>query len=131
RPETVPEVFPEEVTAAGPMAAASRRKSAMRPGIGALWVVCVILLGTVPGRADRRVALVIGNSNYIHAGQLANPVNDGAAVAALLKRSGFDVVEPHWDLGVAEMRRAISDFSDVARDSDIAVVYYAGHGIEV
>ena len=72
----------------------------MRPGIVALWVVCVILLGTVPGRADRRVALVIGNSNYINAGQLANPVNDGAAVAALTAVSGIVALAHHPELSL-------------------------------
>jgi uncharacterized caspase-like protein len=89
------------------------------------------LLGVMPGHADKRVALVIGNSNYRHAGRLTNPVNDAAAVAALLKSAGFAVVEPGSDVGIAQMRRALSDFADTARDSDIAVVYYAGHGIEV
>jgi uncharacterized caspase-like protein len=74
---------------------------------------------------------VIGNSNYNHAGRLTNPVNDAAAVAALLKSAGFTVVEPGSDVGIAQMRRSLSDFADAARDSDIAVVYYAGHGIEV
>jgi hypothetical protein len=77
------------------------------------------------------VALVIGNSAYQHVGRLPNPVNDAAAVAALFKSAGFDVVQPRSDLGVAAMRRAVGDFADVARDSDIAVIYFAGHGIEV
>jgi uncharacterized caspase-like protein len=94
-------------------------------------IVLATVLGVLPGHADKRVALVIGNSNYRHAGRLTNPVNDAAAVAALLKSAGFAVVEPGSDVGIAQMRRALSDFADTARDSDIAVVYYAGHGIEV
>src|SRR5262249_25083821 len=53
------------------------------------------------------------------------------ALAALLKASGFDVVERRSDVGIAGMRRAMSDFSDIASDADIAIVYYAGHGIQV
>jgi hypothetical protein len=89
------------------------------------------MLAIVPGHADRRVALVIGNSNYHNAGRLPNPVNDAAAMAALFKNAGFEVVDVHSDIGIAEARRAIGNFADTARDSDIAVVYYAGHGIEV
>ncbi|MFZ5731781.1 MAG: caspase family protein [Pseudomonadota bacterium] len=81
--------------------------------------------------ADKRVALVIGNSGYQHAGRLANPVNDADAITATFRQAGFDVVESRRDLKVNDMRRALRDFSDMARDSDVAVIYYAGHGIEV
>ena len=80
--------------------------------------------------ADKRIALVIGNSAYQHAGTLANPANDAAAMGALLKSAGFSV-DIQRDVGVLEMRRAIRDFSEAARDADIAIVFYAGHGIEV
>src|SRR5713226_6102616 len=83
------------------------------------------------GICEKRVALVLGNSAYQNAPQLANPVNDGAVVAATLKAAGFDVVDSRHDLPAAETRRALRDFSDRARDADIAVVYYAGHGMEV
>lgn len=81
--------------------------------------------------AEKRIALVIGNSAYKRVVQLPNPSRDAAAVTALLKKSGFDVVESRNNLTIADMRRALRDFSDKARDADIAVVYYAGHGIEV
>ncbi len=81
--------------------------------------------------ADKRVALVIGNSGYQHAGRLANPANDADAITVIFKQAGFDVVESRRDLKVNDMRRALRDFSDKARDSDVAVIYYAGHGIEV
>jgi uncharacterized caspase-like protein len=81
--------------------------------------------------ADKRVALVIGNSNYVNVRRLPNPENDATAVAALFRNAGFDVVEAHNNMGGNAMRRALRNFSDTARTSDIAVVYYAGHGIEV
>lgn len=81
--------------------------------------------------AGGRVALVIGNSAYQHVAQLANPVNDAAAMAATFRSANFDVVESRTDLSAIEMRRALRDFSDKARDADIAVIYFAGHGIEV
>ena len=81
--------------------------------------------------ADKRVALVIGNSAYQNVSRLANPINDARAVAALFKKAGFNLVESRNDLGIASLRRAVRDFADLARDADIGVVYYAGHGIEV
>jgi uncharacterized caspase-like protein len=80
---------------------------------------------------DKRVALIIGNSAYKNVTKLPNPSSDAAAIAALLKKSGFDVVESRQDLSINDMRRAVRDFSDKTRDADIAVVFYAGHGIEV
>ncbi len=84
-----------------------------------------------PAFAEKRVALVLGNSAYQNVAPLANPVNDGAKIAATLKDAGFDVVDSRRDLAAAEIRRALRDFADRTRDADIAVVYYAGHGIEV
>lgn len=81
--------------------------------------------------AEKRVALVIGNSTYQHVSHLTNPANDAAVMTATFKKADFDVVEPRVDLSVTEMRRVLRDFSDKARDADIAVIYYAGHGIEV
>jgi hypothetical protein len=80
--------------------------------------------------ADKRVALVIGNADYVNATKLPNPANDAVAVSAMLESAGF-TVEIHTDLGNSEMRRVIRNFSDQAQHSDIAVVYYAGHGLEV
>jgi uncharacterized caspase-like protein len=84
-----------------------------------------------PAFAEKRVALVLGNSAYQNVAPLANPVNDSARIASTLKDAGFDVVDSRRDLPAAETRRALRDFADRARDADIAVVYYAGHGIEV
>ncbi len=81
--------------------------------------------------AEKRVALVIGISRYQRVPQLANPTRDAAAMAALFRKAGFDVVDSENDLGIAELRQVIRRFSETSRDADIAVVYYAGHGIEV
>src|ERR1700676_891490 len=93
--------------------------------------VAALLLLCQPAHAGERVALVLGNSAYRNAPPLPNPVNDGAMIAATLKNAGFDVVDSRSDLPALEMRRALRDFSDRARDADIAVIYYAGHGMEV
>jgi uncharacterized caspase-like protein len=95
------------------------------------FLAAALLLACQPASAARRVALVLGNSAYQNVARLPNPVNDGAAMAATLKDAGFDVVDSRHDLMAAETRRALRDFADRARDADIAVVYYAGHGIEV
>src|SRR5216684_8162853 len=90
-----------------------------------------LLLVCQPAWAEKRVALVLGNSAYQNVAPLSNPVNDGAVIAAKLKEAGFDVVDSRHDLPAAETRRALRDFADAARDADIAVIYYAGHGMEV
>jgi hypothetical protein len=83
-----------------------------------------------PAFAEKRVALIIGNSGY-EVARLANPANDAALVADTLKSAGFDDVSLRRDLKIADMRRALRDFVDKSRDADVAVIYYAGHGIEV
>ncbi|OAF12452.1 hypothetical protein AYJ54_06390 [Bradyrhizobium centrolobii] len=93
--------------------------------------VVLTLVAATNALAEKRVALVLGVSNYQSVPRLANPDNDAAAIGDVFKQMGFDVVELRRDLGVSEMRRAVRDFAAVAADSDMAVVYYAGHGIEV
>ncbi|QPF85303.1 caspase family protein [Bradyrhizobium genosp. L] len=90
-----------------------------------------LLLVCQPAFAEKRVALVLGNSAYRNTAPLANPVNDASVMAATLKKAGFDFVDFRHDLPAVETRRALREFADRARDADIAVVYYAGHGIEV
>ena len=89
-----------------------------------------LLLGQ-PAAAEKRVALVIGNSGYLNVARLGNPGNDASAMTETLKGAGFDVVESRRDLKIAEMRRVFRDFANRSRDAEVAVVYYAGHGIEV
>jgi uncharacterized caspase-like protein len=95
------------------------------------FLAAALLLICQPAFAEKRVALVLGNSAYQNVAKLPNPVNDGAVMTATLKDAGFDVVDSRHDLPAAETRRALRDFADRARDADIALVYYAGHGIEV
>jgi len=90
------------------------------------------LLGwSTAAQADGKVALIIGNSAYQNVGRLANPTNDAAAIASVLKSANFDVVDSRRDLSVVEMRKALREFAGKARDADVAVIYYAGHGIEI
>ena len=82
-------------------------------------------------RADRRVALVIGNARYQHAGIVPNVVSDTNAVAGLLEKAGFDVVDRRSDLGSNEFMRAISDFAVLSFNADIAVIYFSGFGLAI
>ena len=81
--------------------------------------------------AGKRVALVIGNSAYQNITPLPNPLRDAAAVADMFRKAGFDIVESRSEPQEYETRRALNSFFDSARDADMAVVYYAGHGIEI
>ncbi|WP_291738659.1 caspase family protein [Bradyrhizobium sp.] len=96
-----------------------------------LAVAAVLLIVCQPAFAEKRVALVLGNSAYRNTAPLANPVNDASVISATLKNAGFDTVDFRKDLPAVETRRALREFADLARDADIALVYYAGHGIEV
>jgi outer membrane protein assembly factor BamD (BamD/ComL family) len=90
------------------------------------------LVGSVEtGLADKRVALVIGNYNYENFEQLLNPKNDAPAIAKMFKDMGFDQVDLVTDVGNLEFKRAIRRFADASAAADVAVVYYAGHAIEV
>jgi uncharacterized caspase-like protein len=103
----------------------------MRPLLGIVLAVWLTSLFSQPAFAEKRVALVIGMSKYQQVPRLANPARDADAMAALFKKAGFDVVESERDLGIADLRRVIRQFSETSRTADISVVYYAGHGIEV
>ena len=81
--------------------------------------------------ADRRVALVVGNSSYSAVPTLPNPTRDATAVAKLFRDAGFETVETYLDVGNLDFKRAIRKFEDTAVDADVAVLYYAGHGIEI
>lgn len=83
-----------------------------------------------PARAEKRVALVVGNSAYTSISFLSNPANDAADISQKLLGLGFDVT-----LGVGldyrGMREVVRTFLDKTPDADIALMFYAGHGIQV
>lgn len=103
----------------------------MRAPAAFLFAVLLLISSEPAWAEDRRVALVIGNSAYRNAPKLANPANDATAIAGLLQRADFEIVEAKRDLNNADMRDALREFSDKARDADMAIVYFAGHGLEV
>src|SRR4029453_15924068 len=88
-------------------------------------------LASDPAWADKRVALVVGNSGYQTVPQLPNPSRDASSVAKMFRDAGFDSVEVKLDVGNLKLKRGIRLFETPADKADIAVVYYAGHGLEI
>jgi uncharacterized caspase-like protein len=80
-------------------------------------------------RNSKRIALVIGNANYASA-PLKNPLNDAADISASLRQSGFEVIDQR-NATLQEMTRGIREFGDKLLKSDVGLVYYSGHGLEV
>jgi uncharacterized caspase-like protein len=101
-----------------------------RQWIYAILALCYGTLAISVVCASQRVALVIGNSKYRNVGTLPKTFNDAMGMVALFKKAGFDVVKWRVDLDVLEFRRTVREFMMTAQNADIAVVYYAGHGIE-
>jgi WD40 repeat protein len=87
-------------------------------------------IAALPAAAEKRVALVIGNSAYVNAGTLANPLNDANDTAQALKRFGFEVILG-LDLDKPAFEKKVRDFSRTLADADTAVLFYAGHGLQV
>jgi formylglycine-generating enzyme required for sulfatase activity len=112
-----------------------------------MWIVrvllCAIALGAIAEAAliageasaqtEKRVALVVGNSNYQHVPSLENPANDARLIAETLQGLGFTLVGngPQLDLDEAAFRRAVQDFGTALTGAQVALFYYAGHGVQV
>ena len=95
------------------------------------WAAVILsALLSFPAPAAQRVALVIGNATYAHVPALANPLNDAADIGGALDRLGFAVTRLE-NADRASLWRGLQEFALAASASEIAVVFYAGHGIEV
>src|SRR5215471_5194417 len=94
-------------------------------------VTVLLLLGllSLPAHAQKRVALVIGNSAYQHTAKLDNPKNDAMDMAAVLKRWGFQVIDG-FDLDKVAFESKVRDFSAALREADVGLFFYAGHGLQ-
>jgi hypothetical protein len=101
----------------------------MRFFIAAISVAAFFFSGSA-AFADKRVAFVVGNGAYRNVPQLPNPAVDAQAMAKVLRNVGFDVVEG-TNLTRDKMTEKLLDFGKRAEGADIAVFYYAGHGIAV
>ncbi len=93
-------------------------------------ILAMLLFGAIPAHAERRVALVIGNSAYEHVPQLANPKNDATDMAKKLEDLGFEVVVGE-DLDLSSMRKAAREFTRKIEGADLSLFFYAGHGLQV
>ena len=83
-----------------------------------------------PAAAQKRVALIVGNSAYTNAGVLANPANDANDMAAALKELGVEVILG-LDLDKRSFDTRVRDFSRALTDADTGILFYAGHGLQV
>ena len=91
------------------------------------WIQCLPSHAT---SSEKRVALVIGNSAYQNTPALPNPRNDATEIGKVLRRLGFDV-DVQVDLSKQQMDKALRQFGDRLEGAQVAVFYYAGHGIQV
>lgn len=98
--------------------------------ITAAMFICGTIGLTGTAVAEKRVALVVGNSEYGSNGVLKNPEVDAKAVSRKLSSLGFRVIEG-YNLDYDEMRETVREFARETRDADLTVFYYAGHGIAV
>lgn len=97
-----------------------------------LAIVCVfsIMSAASSAQAERRIALIIGNAIYQNTAELKNPKNDAVDMAASLRRLGFEVLEGH-DLDKRSMERMIRQFGVKLSGADLALFFYAGHGVAI
>ncbi len=96
------------------------------------FLICLVLtMSGTDTEAAKRVALVIGNSAYEKTSKLKNPENDARTLADTLDAIGFDQVTLKLDQTYTQLRRSLSQFSRQAAGADVALIYFAGHGIEV
>ncbi len=92
-------------------------------------VLAVLLLATTPAAASKKVALVIGNGAYTEA-PLKNPPSDARAIAATLRKQGFEVLLKE-NATKAQMNEIVADFGEKLGEGDTALFFYAGHGMQV
>jgi TPR repeat protein len=99
--------------------------------LGAIPVIAA--LAASPASAEKRVALVIGNSAYRNVSRLDNPSNDARLMADTLRKLGFTLVGggAQIDLTKPQFETALQNFGDQAQGADVDLFYYAGHGVQV
>lgn len=97
-----------------------------------IWAVLPVALSiaNIDNPEGRRVALVVGNSTYQSLYSLKNAVNDSTAIAVILRRLGFDVIEVS-DITKTKFEKALDDFTKAAIGAESTVFYYSGHGFQL
>ncbi len=98
-----------------------------------VFTVAAIVVSAAIVHAEKRIALIIGNSTYAHSGELENPANDAELIASGLRRAGFDVtIEINADLKAMKAAfRAYANKLKAAGKDSVGFFYYAGHGTQV
>jgi hypothetical protein len=99
----------------------------------ALATVIALLLSAYPAAAEKRIALVVGNSAYQNVSRLDNPRNDATLMAETLLSLGFTLIggRAQLDLDKAALDTDVQDFGRQIQGADVALFYYAGHGVQV
>lgn len=95
-----------------------------------LWALFGLIFSGVSADAGGKVALVIGIETYQHISRLKNPVADATAAAAVFRSLDFETVEV-MDADRASLSKAIADFHLASDGADLALIYYAGHGVQI
>lgn len=95
-----------------------------------LFFLGLLLFTSTQSVHAKRVALIIGNSDYESSTSLANPANDARIISDAARSAGFDNVTIATDLSTSKFQLALRDFRKQAIGADVAMVYFAGHGIE-
>jgi hypothetical protein len=95
-----------------------------------LSLLCMVVFTAQAAKADRRVAFVVGNGAYKNVAQLPNPPIDAKSMAGVLRNVGFEVVEG-TNLTRDKMTERLLEFGNKAQGADVAVFFYAGHGIAI
>lgn len=93
-------------------------------------MLAAVVSAAAPADAGVRFALVIGNGKYVNAPALENPANDSADLAKALRGVGFEVIEQQ-DASREAMTKALREFSARLRGTEVALFFYAGHGIQL
>jgi hypothetical protein len=121
-------MFPQPIVLGQALFSFSLRQEMIR-----LLALLLVLVSTTPAWADRRVALVVGNSAYQSVAPLANPANDARLVADTLRTLGFSLVGggAQLDLDKPAFDTAIQRFGNQLLGADVGLFYYAGHGLQL
>lgn len=98
-----------------------------------LATIAILIQITVEASAEKRVALIVGNSSYVNVTRLDNPKNDARLMADTLRSLGFQLVGggAQLDLEKPALDRAVQSFGQQIQGADVALFYYAGHGVQV
>jgi uncharacterized caspase-like protein len=109
----------------------ARRARRLLLSLGSFWFL--LLIAAAPATADKRVALVVGNSAYRNVTPLDNPKNDAKLMAETLRGLGFTLIggAAQIDLDKPGIDRVVQSFGAQLRGAEVGLFYYAGHGVQV